>query len=399
MSSFGSFFLVTTFGESHCSHVGCVVDGVPPRMSLCDSDIQRQLDRRRPGQSRLTTQRTEKDTVQIVSGVEHGVTLGSPICMLVKNMDQRPGDYNQINENNIPRPSHADYTYQAKYGTRAESGGGRASARETIGRVAAGAIAEKWLKDLFGVEIVAWVSAVGPIKAPKQLENMAITQEMVDFSEVRCPDEPTAIAMSELIKRVAAENDSIGGIITCVCKNVPAGLGEPSFDKIEALLAAAMLSIPATKGFEIGSGFECAEMRGSQHNDLFIFKSDLGGLGTTTNHSGGVQGGITNAENIVFRVAFKPAATIAISQLTSNFAGINSELAVKGRHDPCIVLRAVPIIESMAALVLADLAMKQLARVASTTGLNPANANLGMELPKMEQCTSQRKNRDLINFL
>ena len=353
-STIGSVFRATTFGESHGRGVGVVVDGCPPRMPLSEADIQGQLDRRRPGQSRLTTDRDEADRVTLLSGTENGLTLGTPIALLVPNRDQRPADYASIRQ--VPRPSHADYTYQVKYGVRSVSGGGRSSARETIGRVAAGAIAEKFLRERFGVEIVAWVSAVGEVDAP-EIDAAAVNRATVDRCAVRCPHAESAERMMAQIARAKADNDSVGGIIGCVCRNVPAGLGEPVFGKAEALLAQAMLSIPATKGFEIGSGFAGARLRGSAHNDPFVPKE--GRLGTLTNRSGGVQGGITNGEPIVFRVAFKPPATIGQSQETVDFEGEPVTLEAKGRHDPCVVPRAVPIVESMAALVLADLALIQ----------------------------------------
>jgi chorismate synthase len=353
-STFGTVFRATTFGESHCPGVGVVVDGCPPRMPLNEADIQPQLDRRRPGQSRLTTGREEPDRVSILSGTENGFTLGTPIGLLVPNTDQRPADYASLRQ--VPRPSHADYTYQIKYDIRASSGGGRSSARETIGRVAAGAVAEKFLRERFGVEIVAWVSAVGEVEAP-EVDVLSIDRAAVDSSDVRCPHAPSAERMAAAIVQVKAAKDSMGGVIAGVCRKVPAGLGEPVFGKVEALLAQAMLSIPATKGFEIGSGFAGARMRGSIHNDPFVLKGDR--LGTLTNRSGGVQGGITNGEPIVFRVAFKPPATIGRAQQTVDFEGQPATLEPEGRHDPCVVPRAVPIVESMAALVLADLALIQ----------------------------------------
>jgi len=321
-STFGTLLKVVTFGESHGKGVGAVLDGCPSKIDLSEADIQRQLDRRRPGQSKLTTKREEPDRVTILSGVENGKTLGVPIALLVANKDQKPGDYNAMQF--IPRPSHADYTYQMKYGIRSASGGGRSSARETVGRVAAGAIADKFLFETFGIEIVAWVQSVGMIQ---------------------CIDE------------VRDRADSIGGIVACVCRNVPPGLGEPVFDKVEAKLAQAMLSIPASKGFEIGSGFAGTRMLGSRHNDPFISNGEK--LGTKTNFSGGVQGGITNGEPIVFRVAFKPPATIGIPQKTVDFEGKETVLEAKGRHDPCVVPRAVPIVECMAALVIGDFALQQ----------------------------------------
>ena len=357
-STLGTVFRVTTFGESHCKGVGAIVDGCPAGMELTEADIQPQLSRRRPGQSDLSTPRQEADQVTIYSGTEFGRTLGTPIMLLVNNKDQRPGDYCEMSR--IPRPSHADFTYQMKYGVRASSGGGRSSARETIGRVAAGAIAEKWLRQTFGTEIVAWVSAVGDIEAPA-MDIERINRPEVDAQIVRCPDAATAARMEARIKEVLEAKDSTGGILTCVCRNVPIGLGEPVFDKLEARLAQAMLSLPATKGFDIGSGFAGTRMRGSQHNDPFIQKE--GRLGTRTNFSGGVQGGISNGEPIVFRVAFKPVATIGMAQETVNFDGTPVVLEAKGRHDPCVVPRAVPIVESMTALVLIDLALRQQARL------------------------------------
>lgn len=356
-STFGTVFKVTTFGESHCAGVGAVVDGCPPRLPLTETDIQRQLDRRRPGQSRLTTDRDEADTVTILSGTENGLTLGTPIALLVPNEDQRPADYASLSQ--VPRPSHADYTYQVKYGIRAASGGGRSSARETVGRVAAGAVAEKFLRQRFGVEIVAWVSAVGDVET-LDVDVASVDRDGVDRFDVRCPHAESAERMMVEIGKVREAKDSAGGVVTCVCRNVPAGLGEPVFGKAEALLAQAMLSIPATKGFEIGSGFAGARMRGSTHNDPFVSKA--GRLGTLTNRSGGVQGGVTNGEPIVFRVAFKPPATIGRAQQTAGFEGEPVTLEAKGRHDPCVVPRAVPIVESMAALVLADLALIQAMR-------------------------------------
>ena len=353
-STFGTIFKVTSFGESHCAAVGAIVDGCPAGMKLCEADLQPQLDRRRPGQSALSTPRSETDQVSILSGVENGITLGTPIGLLVPNRDQHPGDYDDMAD--IPRPSHADFTYQVKYGVRAQSGGGRASARETIGRVAAGAIAEKYLAREYGVQIVAWVESVGGLTgAGVDLEQ--ITREQVDASAVRCPDQGAAQQMAQLIGEVRDNKDSVGGVVACVCRNVPAGLGEPVFDKLEAMLAHAMLSLPASKGFEIGSGFGGSRMLGSAHNDPFVQKGER--LGTLTNFSGGVQGGISNGETIYFRVAFKPPATIGQKQRTATFEGQDAELEAKGRHDPCIVPRAVPIVESMAALVLMDLLLRQ----------------------------------------
>lgn len=353
-STFGTLFRVTTFGESHGKGVGAAVDGCPARIGLTEADIQVQLDRRRPGQNRLTTDRAESDRVTILSGVENGVTLGTPIGLLVANKDQRPGDYNNLSQ--VPRPSHADYTYQMKYGIKASSGGGRSSARETIGRVAAGAIAEKFLRLAFDIDIVAWVSAVEKVQMP-EMPWEGITRQVVDQSLVRCPDAPSTERMISAVEAAKADKDSVGGIVTCICRNLPAGWGEPVFEKMEAKMAQAMLSIPATKGFEVGSGFSGARMRGSAHNDPFVQKA--GRLGTATNRSGGIQGGISNGEDVYFSVAFKPPATIGRAQKSVDFNGKAVELEAKGRHDPCVVPRAVPIVESMAALVLADFALRQ----------------------------------------
>ena len=358
-STFGKLLRVTTFGESHCKGVGAILDGCPPRLPLGEADIQAQLDRRRPGQSRLSTDRQEADRVTILSGVENGVTLGTPIGLFVANKDHIPGDYKSMQS--IPRPSHADFTYQVKYGIRAASGGGRSSARETIGRVAAGAIAEKYLLASHGVEIVAWVSAVGPIEAgPVNVDS--IDRAAVDQTVVRCPDRDAADQMAARIARLKDEGDSVGGIVSCVARNVPVGLGEPIFDKLEAKLAQAMLSIPATKGFEIGSGFAGARMQGSEHNDPFVEKGTR--LGTVTNNSGGTLGGISSGEPIYFRVAFKPPATIKQPQETADFDGQPAVLEAKGRHDPCVVPRAVAIVEAMTALTLGDLLLRQRMRPA-----------------------------------
>lgn len=353
-SSLGTLFQISTFGESHCAGVGVVVDGVPSRLKLQPEDIQKQLDRRRPGQSKLSTDRKEADQVEILSGVENGLTLGSPIGLLVRNKDQRPQDYGSMSQ--IPRPSHADLTYRQKYGIHASSGGGRSSARETIGRVAAGAIADKFLLEVYGIEIVAWVSSVGQVDA-SEVDFTTISREQVDKNDVRCPDQAASEKMAEQILSAREDKDSIGGILTCVCRNLPAGLGEPAFDRLESRLAHAMLSIPATKGFEIGSGFAGSALRGSAHNDPYCYKD--GQLRTLTNNSGGVQGGISNGEDVFFRVAFKPPATIGQAQKTVDYTGQETLLEAKGRHDPCVVPRAVPIVESMAALIIADLALIQ----------------------------------------
>mmetsp|Transcript_8412 Transcript_8412/g.20938 ORF Transcript_8412/g.20938 Transcript_8412/m.20938 type:complete len:430 (-) Transcript_8412:150-1439(-) len=370
MSSFGTLFKVTTFGESHCPGVGCIVEGVPPRMLLTEEEIQVQLDRRRPGQSgagSISTGRNEADAVSILSGTEKGLTLGTPIGMFVRNKDMRPHDYGEMSQ--VPRPSHADFTYQMKYGFRAASGGGRASARETIGRVAAGAIAEKWLKEKYNTEIVSWVNSVGDIECPPEHINMdTLSRDEVDAHMVRCPHIPTAEKMTDCIKAARSDEDSIGGVCCVVMRNVPIGLGEPVFDKLEAKLAHAMLSIPATKGFEIGSGFAGTKQRGSKHNDMFEIKED-GKMVTTTNNSGGVQGGISNGMNIFLKIAFKPPATIGKAQPTADFTGAATTLEAKGRHDPCVVPRAIPIIETMCALVLADMCLIQLARKAAAPAL------------------------------
>ncbi|MEI6892465.1 MAG: chorismate synthase [Pontiella sp.] len=354
-STIGTLYKVSTFGESHGKAVGAIVDGCPANLQLSEEDIQPQLTRRRPGQSDMTTPRDEADKVIILSGVENGKTLGSPIGLMVNNKDQRPGDYGEMS--NVPRPSHADFTYQMKYGNRAASGGGRSSARETIGRVAAGAIAEKWLFEQFGTKIISWVSSVGDIDA-RDMSLEGLTREQIDSNIIRCPDEAAAVKMIALVKATRDRKDSVGGILTCVAENVPVGLGEPVFERMEAKLGQAMLSIPATKGFELGSGFSGARMFGSQHNDPFELKAD-GRLGTTTNFSGGVQGGISNGEPLVFRIAFKPPATIGMAQKTATFDGESTVLEAKGRHDPCVVPRAVPIVETMAALTLMDFVLRQ----------------------------------------
>lgn len=471
MSVFGRIFRVSTFGESHCVGVGCVIDGCPPNMKLTESDIQKQLTRRRPGQSRLSTPRSEADIVKIISGTEKGVTLGTPICLLVHNLDFRPNDYEEMSS--IPRPGHADYTYQVKYGVRASSGGGRASARETIGRVASGAVAEKWLNDTYKTEIVSWVTSVGDIDIdPSGMlhpnDNRPWTREEVDtfgtlrilrnpkiwkkiqnenassssstssngkvnpeqikidnqdekiFVEeakkgelllpcylshdnkvydafgnlisgniepglelwttdelvpVRCPHVPTACKIATRIRIVKSLDDSIGGTVCCVISNVPVGLGEPCFDKLEALLAQAMLSLPATKGFEIGSGFNGTRLMGSQHNDPFSKHPNAGApvLVPKTNNAGGTLGGISSGANILFRVAVKPVSTIGQAQPTTDYEGNDKILEAKGRHDPCVLPRIPPLIESMAALVLVDTSLIQRARVGP---IHPSAANV-----------------------
>lgn len=356
-SSLGTLFRITTFGESHGPGIGGIIDGCPPGIPLEETDIQPQLDRRRPGQSTLTTSRNEPDRVRIISGVEDGKTLGTPLTLYMDNKDMRPADYREFSR--VPRPSHADYTYRLKYGVRSRSGGGRAGARETAVRVAAGAVAEKILFSFFKTRIVAWVNAVGTVSWDAA-ERDSITRARVDRHPVRCPDGVWAEQMVRAIQKARDKGDSLGGVITCVCRNVPGGLGEPVFDKMEARLAQAMLSIPACKGFEIGSGFAGTRMFGSEHNDVFV--PGNGRLKTRTNFSGGVQGGITNGEPVYFRAAFKPTATIALPQETVDMDGNPVTLKGAGRHDPCVVPRAVPIVESMAALVILDMAMMQRAR-------------------------------------
>jgi chorismate synthase len=358
-SSFGKLFTISTWGESHGGSVGVVIDGCPPNLPLCVAEIQAELDRRRPGQSDIVTPRKEEDKVSIVSGLFEGRTTGTPLAMLVGNTDQRPGAYDEMRDKF--RPSHADFAYQAKYGIRDHQGGGRSSARETIGRVAAGAVARKLLALAGGVEIRAFVTRIHDIAAP-ELEHFPTLAE-IETTAVRCPHAETAARMIERIKAVRAEGDSVGGVIECRIRNVPAGLGEPVFDRLEADLGKAMLSLPATKGFEIGSGFVGSWLRGSEHNDLF--ESRDGRIRTKTNRSGGVQGGISNGEEIVFRVAFKPTATILQPQATVDTAGHATELVGRGRHDPCVVPRAVVIVEAMAALVLVDHWMRQHAQRAA----------------------------------
>lgn len=460
MSTFGTIFRVTTFGESHCKGVGCVIDGVPPGLNITEEDIQPQLTRRRPGQSRLTTPRDEKDQVTILSGTEFGRTLGTPMALLVPNENVRPQDYKEMSV--VPRPGHADYTYQVKYGIRASSGGGRSSARETIGRVAAGTVAEKWLRASYKTEVVAFVASIGDIELPEhawrhptgrpwtrkevdeegQLQvlrnpsgpaawrtipdiehagdaparaaaqlaldtqsedrfvqdpkeartepaykdfhgnvfdrnGVAVSSPPTDLTPwlteelvpVRCPHAVTACQMATLIRIVKSEHDSIGGSTACVVTNVPVGLGEPCFDKLEAKLAHAMLSLPATKGFEIGSGFAGSKLRGSAHNDMFTADNTKGSpfLKTKTNHAGGTLGGITHGADITFRVAVKPVSTIGRAQDTADFDGKATVLEAKGRHDPCVLPRTPPLLEAMTALVLADAALIQRTRLGDSS--------------------------------
>ena len=356
-SQFGQLFRISTWGESHGGGVGVVIDGCPPLIELSEADIQVDLDRRKPGQSEIVTPRKEEDRCVILSGVFQGRTLGTPIAINVTNKDARPESYSEMET--AFRPSHADYTTQAKYGIRNWQGGGRASARETIGRVAASAVAKKVLASLApGLAIVAYVKSIYDIEAG--VDPGVVTFEQVESNMVRCPDAAAAAAMIELIKRVRSEGDSVGGVIECVIRGVPAGLGEPVFDKLEADLAKAMMSLPATKGFEIGSGFAGTRQTGSEHNDPFVMRE--GAVRTTSNRSGGIQGGISNGEDIFFRIAFKPTATIMRPQQTVTVAGEETQLTARGRHDACVLPRAVPMVEAMAALVLCDHALRQRAQ-------------------------------------
>ena len=352
-STFGSVFRIATWGESHGGGIGVVVEGCPPRLPLTEEDLQRDLDRRRPGQSRLTTQRDESDTAEILSGLFEGRTTGTPIAVLVRNADARPAAYEHLKD--VYRPSHADYTYDAKYGIRNWQGGGRASARETIGRVAAGAIARRLLHQVAGIEVLAWVSRVHTIAA--NVDASSVTLEQVEADPTRCPDPDAAAAMTFAIEAARRDGDSLGGIVTCVARNVPPGLGDPVFDRLEADLAKAMLSLPAAKGFDIGSGFDAVAMTGREHNDPFV--PGAGGPTTTGNRSGGVQGGISNGADVVCRVAFKPTATISSAQDTVNTSNEPVTLEARGRHDPCVLPRAVPMVEAMALLTLADHWLRQ----------------------------------------
>jgi chorismate synthase len=353
-SQLGQLFRISTFGESHGGGVGVVIDGCPPLIELSEADIQRDLDRRRPGQSEIVTPRAEEDRCEILSGVFEGKTTGTPIAVLVRNKDARPEAYTEMKT--AFRPSHADFTYQAKYGIRNWQGGGRASARETIGRVAAAAVAKKVLAQISpSLEIVAYVKSIHEIEAG--VDPATVTFDEVESNIVRCPDKKAVEQMIALIKQMRSEGDSVGGVIECVIRGVPAGLGEPVFDKLEADLAKAVMSLPATKGFEIGSGFAGTKLTGAQHNDAFEMRE--GKVRTKTNLSGGIQGGISNGEPIFFRIAFKPTATISRKQQTVTTSGEDTELAARGRHDPCVLPRAVPMVEAMAALVLCDHALRQ----------------------------------------
>jgi len=361
-NSFGRTFRISTWGESHGGGVGVTLDGCPPRIPLTRDEIQVDLDRRRPGQSRITTPRNEADAVEILSGLSpEGLTIGTPIGMLVRNKDQRSQDYLNNDMKVAYRPSHADATYDAKYGVRAIAGGGRSSARETIGRVAAGAVARKILKMYNNIEVLAYVSKVQDIKC-ENVDDSTFTMEDVDANIVRCPDPESAEKMLARIDEIRKQGNSIGGVVTCVARNVPAGLGAPVFDKLEADLAKACMSIPAAKGFESGDGFEGTLLSGKDHNDEFYIDPETGATRTKTNRSGGIQGGISNGENIVVHVAFKPTSTIGQAQQTVTRDGQQVELRGKGRHDPCVLPRAVPMVESMVALTLVDALMMQQAQ-------------------------------------
>ena len=341
-NSFGKLFRLTTFGESHGEAIGGIIDGCPAGLAIDLEQVQVDMNRRRPGQSAIVTQRKEPDTVKFLSGIFEGKTTGTPIGFIIENANQKSKDYSHIKD--VYRPSHADYTYDQKYGNRDYRGGGRSSARETACRVAAGAVAKQLLQE---VKITAYTSSVGHIELQKKFEELDLSE--IEKNPVRCPDPQTAAEMESFIKEIRSQGDTVGGIVQCVISNVPAGLGEPVFDKLHAALGAAMLSINAVKGFEYGSGFAGSAMKGSEHNDLFNTDAT-----TTTNNSGGIQGGISNGMNINFRVAFKPVATLMQKQQTINAEGQEVEMQGKGRHDPCVVPRAIPIVEAMAALVLAD---------------------------------------------
>ena len=360
-SSLGQLFRISTWGESHGVGVGVVIDGCPPKISLTEADLQRELDRRRPGQSKIVTPRNEEDRAEILSGVVDGLTIGTPIGILVRNKDQRPSAYSEMAE--AYRPSHADYTYDAKYGIRAVSGGGRASARETIGRVAAGAIARKVLEaSVSDYGCVAYVKSIKDLEAGVSIPegSLAPLAETVESNIVRTADPAMVDPMIELITAMRTEGNSVGGVIECVVRGVPVGLGEPVFDKLEADLAKAMMSLPATKGFEIGSGFAGTQLTGLEHNDEFFMDGDA--VRTRSNRSGGIQGGISNGEDIVFRVAFKPTATVLREQKTVTNTGEDTTLAARGRHDPCVLPRAVPMVEAMVHLVVVDHFLRQRAQ-------------------------------------
>jgi len=347
-NSFGQLFRITTFGESHGGAVGCVIDGCPPGISITEAEIQKELDRRKPGQSKITTPRKEADTIKILSGYFEGKTTGTPILLIAYNADVKSEDYLELKE--AYRPSHADFTYEAKYGFRDWRGSGRASARETLARVAAGAIAQKYLKEKLGIEILSYIDQVGDIKAAVDFET--VTPEAIESNIIRCPDQAAAEKMIALVEKVKSEGDSVGGVIQGVIRNVPPGLGEPVFDKLSADLGKGMLSINAVKGFEIGSGFAGVSGRGSEHNDPLEVRD--GKIRTTKNDAGGTYGGISSGETIHFRVAFKPVSTIAKEQDTVTRDKRPTKLSAAGRHDPCVLPRAVPIVDAMSALVVMD---------------------------------------------
>lgn len=348
-NSFGNLFKITTCGESHGGAVGVIVDGCPAGLEISEAEIQAELDRRKPGQSAITTPRSEADVIHILSGVFEGRTTGTPILLLAYNQDQRSQDYNHLKD--VFRPSHADYTYFAKYGFRDYRGSGRASARETLARVAAGAVAKKYLKQKLGIEVLSYVDQVGPIKADISYQSVQLAD--VEQNIIRCPDNVIAQDMIKLVEEVRDDGDSIGGTITCVIRNIPAGLGEPVFDRLQADLAKAMLSINATKGFEIGSGFDGVTKRGSEHNDPFVLDENHN-IKAKTNNAGGVLGGISSGEDVYFRVAFKSVSTISKKQQTVNMDLDVVELEAYGRHDPCVLPRAVPVVDAMTALVVLD---------------------------------------------
>jgi chorismate synthase len=354
-SSLGTLFRITTWGESHGGGVGVVIDGCPPRVAITEEEVQFELDRRRPGQSKIVTLRKESDTVKFLSGVHDGLTLGTPIMMMVLNEDARSQDYEELKTKF--RPSHADFTYEEKFGIRAWSGGGRASARETVGRVAAGALAKKILRS-FGVEVLGWVEKVHHITA--NVDPLEVTQAEIEASIVRCPDPAMAEQMIAHIEAIRKDGNSVGGVVSCVARGVPAGWGEPVFDKLEADLAKAVMSLPACKGFEVGSGFAGTDVTGKEHNDEF-YASETKSVYTKTNYSGGIQGGISNGQPILMRAAFKPTATIMKEQHTVTVEHENTTIAGRGRHDPCVLPRAVPMVEAMVALVLVDHALRQAA--------------------------------------
>jgi len=361
-NSFGTLFKITTFGESHSKAIGVLIDGVKPNMKISEREIQKELNRRKPGQSRITTSRQEMDKVEILSGVFEGKTLGTPICLLIWNKDQDSKAYDEIK--NLLRPGHAGFTYLAKYGIQDYRGGGRASGRETVGRVAAGAVAKQLLAK-HGIKIFAYTKEIGGIAAKK------IDLKEIEKNSVRCPDQIAARKMEKKILQVKKEGDSVGGIIEAVVKNCPAGLGDPVFDKLEADLAKALMSIPAVKSFEVGSGFTAARMKGSEHNDEFYKDKKTGRIRTKTNYAGGILGGISTGEDIIVRVAVKPTSSIGIEQKTVDVKGKRQTIKVEGRHDPCICPRVIPVVESMIALVIVDHIIRQKYLKEAKSNLSP----------------------------